>query len=91
VYRRLAPGVWKELKAKAKKNHEGRPTHHLHRLLTPDVGDPRLKELLTKVVTVMQLSERWEDFKVKLDRIAPAFDETMQLPSEIEHDNGRGL
>jgi len=91
VYRRLAPGVWKELKSKVKRNHDGRPAHQLHRMLTPDVGDPRLKDLLTKVVTVMQLSERWGDFKIKLDRVAPAFDETMQLPFEIEDDDGRGL
>lgn len=91
VYRRLAPGVWKELKDKAKKNADGRPAHHLHRLLTPDVGDPRLKDLLTKVVTVMQLSEQWGDFKLKLDRVAPAYDETLQLPFELENDTGHGL
>ena len=91
VYRRLAPGVWKELKAKTKKNAEGRPTHQLHRLLTPDVGDPRLKDLITKVTTVMQLSERWGDFKTKLDRVAPAYDETLQLPFELRNDNGQGL
>lgn len=91
VYRRLAPGVWKELKAKARKNDEGRPTHQLHRLLTPQVGDPRLRELLTKVVTVMQLSEKWGDFKMKLDRVAPAYDETLQLPFELENDTGQGL
>ncbi|MBB5443679.1 MULTISPECIES: P63C domain-containing protein [unclassified Paraburkholderia] len=91
VYRRLAPGVWKELKAKVKKNAEGRPKHQLHRLLTPDVGDPRLRELITKVVTVMQLSNKWRDFKDKLDRIAPAYDETLQLPFELENDNGEGL
>lgn len=91
VYRRLAPGVWLDLKAKAKKNAEGRPTHQLHRLLTPDVGDPRLKDLITKVVTVMQLSDQWPDFKAKLDRVAPAFDETLQLPFELQNDNGQGL
>jgi len=91
VYRRLAPGVWKELKSKAKKNDVGRPTHQLHRLLTPEVGDPRLKDLLTKVVTVMQLSDRWGDFKTKLDRVAPAYDETLQLPFELENDTGQGL
>ena len=63
VYRRLAPGVWKELKNKAKKNAEGKPTHQLHRLLTPELGDPRLKDLLTKVVTVMKLSDQWGDFE----------------------------
>jgi hypothetical protein len=91
VYRRLAPGVWKELKAKVKKNIDGRAVHQLHRLLTPDVGDPRLKDLLTRVVTVMQLSDKWGDFKAKLDRVAPAYDETMQLPFEIAQDDGRGL
>lgn len=91
VYRRLAPGVWKELKAQAKKNDEGRPTHHLHRLLTPDVGDPRLKDMVTKVITVMQLSDQWDDFKQKLDRVAPAFDSTLRLPFELENDSGKGL
>jgi hypothetical protein len=91
VYRRLAPGVWRELKAKAKKNAEGKPTHHLHRLLTPDVGDPRLKDMVVKVITVMQLSDKWGDFKSKLDRVAPAFDETLELPFELENDTGTGL
>jgi hypothetical protein len=91
VYRRLAPGVWQELKTKVKKNADGRPTHQLHRLLTPDVGDPRLKDLITKVVTVMELSEHWPDFKEKLDRILPAYDATLRLPFELEDDDGQGL
>jgi len=91
VYRRLAPGVWKELKTRVRKNADGRPTHQLHRLLTQDVGDPRLKDLITKVITVMQLSERWTDFKVKLDRILPAYDATLLLPFELEEDDGQGL
>ncbi|WP_245964957.1 P63C domain-containing protein [Trinickia dinghuensis] len=91
IYRRLAPGVWKELKAKVRKNSDGRATHQLHRLLTVDVGDPRLKELITRVVTVMQLSDRWADFKIKLDRVVPAYDETLSLPIELEEDSGEGL
>lgn len=91
VYRRLAPGVWKELKTRAKKKPDGRLAHHLHRLLTPDVGDPRLRDLLMKVTTVMKLSERWLDFKEKLDRVLPPYDETLQLPFELEGDDGKGL
>ncbi|HEB85597.1 MAG TPA: hypothetical protein ENI68_01070 [Gammaproteobacteria bacterium] len=91
VYRRLAPGVWKELKARSRKNSEGRPTHQLHRLLTPEVGDPRLRDLLMKVITVMQLSDKWGDFKSKLDRVVPAYDETLKLPFELENDTGEGL
>ena len=39
----------------------------------------------------MQLSDKWGDFKLKLDRVAPAYDETMQLPFEIVNDDGTGL
>jgi hypothetical protein len=91
IYRRLAPGVWKELKEKARQMAEGKTMPHLHRLLTLDVGDPRLKDMVTKVTTVMQLSDEWGDFKAKLDRIVPAFDETLQLPFELENDSGKGL
>lgn len=91
IYRRLAPGVWRELKSKVKKNSEGKPTHHLHRMLTTDVGDPRLHDLITKVTTIMQLSNKWSDFKVKLDKLVPSYDGTMQLPFESEDDSGEGL
>jgi hypothetical protein len=91
IYRRLAPGVWKELKQKVRKNADGRPVHHLHRMLTPDVGDPRLKDLIIKVLTTMQLSSNWHDFKQKLDRVAPAYDETLSLPLELANDSGEGL
>jgi hypothetical protein len=88
VYRRLAPGVWKELKSKASKD-ERRP--HLHRFLTSDIGDPRLREILTKVTTIMELSDNWQDFKEKLDRLLPAYQETMPLPLLLQNDTGRGL
>lgn len=90
VYRRLAPGIWKELKARASKE-EKKTKPHLHRFLTLDIGDPRLKEVIVKVVTIMQLSDDWFDFKAKLDRLLPAFDDTMRLPQQLRLDDGRGL
>lgn len=90
VYRRMAPGIWKELKSKSAKA-ETATKPHLHRYLTPDIGDPRLRETITKVTTVMELSSDWFDFKEKLDRILPAFDETMQLPLQLKGDDGKGL
>jgi len=91
VYRRLAPGVWKELKTKVKKNAAGRPTQQMHRYLTPDIGDPRLRELITKVTTIMELSEGWADFKQKLNRLVPTHPQTLELPFDIEADDGKGL
>ncbi len=94
IYRRLAPGVWTELKQKAKKEAESRASRpHLHRFLTSEVGDPRLKTLITKVTTIMQLSSNWTDFMQKLDGLIPAYNQTLALPfgEETRDDDGTGL
>lgn len=91
IYRRLAPGVWKELKAKVQKDEKGRAKHKLFQHLTPTFGDPRLEKLITRVTTIMEFSSSWSDFKVKLDSKVPAFNETMQLPFDIRNDDGKGL
>jgi hypothetical protein len=91
IYRRLAPGVWRELKKKTPKTESGRPKHTLHQLLTPDLGHPKLKELVISVTTIMKLSDRWHDFKYKMDRVHPAYNETMLLPFALKDDNGQGI
>ncbi len=80
VYRRLAPGVLEELKKQAKKNESGRLKHRLHQKLSSDIGHPKLRELLTSVVTIMKLSNDYNDFKVKLDIVHTAYNESYQLP-----------
>ena len=90
IYKRLAPAVWVELKEKAK-NETRVKKPHLHRFLTDDIGDPRLQKVITQVVTIMQLSSDWMDFKEKLDRLVPAYNTTIPLPLEYEHDDGKGL
>ena len=65
--------------------------HKLFQKLTPDLGHPKLRDLLASVITIMKLSDQWVDFKNKLDRIHPAYNETMLLPYELENDNGKGL
>ncbi len=91
IYRRLAPGIWKELKRAVAKDESGRPKHRLHQHLSPEIGDPRLVGLISSVTTIMKLSEDWRDFMGKLDRLHPAFDETMLLPFEIQSDTGVGF
>jgi hypothetical protein len=83
VYRRLAPAVLEELKRTVPKTASGKPKHHLHRKLTQDVGHPKLREHLSSVITIMKLSDGYGDFKRKLDRIHPRYDETLPLALEV--------
>lgn len=91
IYRRLAPGVWRELKEQTEKDERGRLKNRLHQKLTTEIGHPKLKDLVISVITVMKLSDQWQDFKNKLDRVHPAYNETMLLPFDLEGDSGRGI
>jgi hypothetical protein len=84
IYARLAPKVLEELKNATPRTPEGRHKHHLHRRLTEDFAHPRLREHLAAVVTAMQLSDDYDDFLQKLDRVKPRFGETLQLPFDGE-------
>jgi hypothetical protein len=39
-----------------------------------------MREHLASVTTIMKLSDEYDDFEVKLDRVHPRFDETLALP-----------
>lgn len=73
IYKRLAPGVLKRLKEVTPRDDNGRPKHQLHRRLTPDKGHPKLREHLASVVTMMKLSETWDQFYEMLERIHPVW------------------
>jgi len=73
VYARLAPGVLIELRRKNPVTETGRRRHKHHQWLTEDVGDPKLRMHLTKVTTLMQASENWDQFKSLVDRAMPRY------------------
>lgn len=73
VYDRLAPGVRIELEKKNPKNSRGRRKHRHHQWLTEDVGDPRLREHLASVITLMRVSENWPGFKRMLNKALPKY------------------
>lgn len=87
IYDRLAPGVKEELKKSTPKTPAGRLAYALHRRLTPDLGHPKLREHMASVVTIMKLSDDYDDFHAKLDRLHPKYGETypLALPSPDEH------
>jgi hypothetical protein len=76
VYDRIAPGLRQELKQLAAKDAK---KGKLHQRLTIDIGHPKLREHLASVVTVMKLSNDYEDFTKKLDSVHPKFGENYKL------------
>ncbi|NVZ32031.1 hypothetical protein HX779_08595 [Pseudomonas sp. A4002] len=79
VYERLAPGLLDELKKQAAKDEKKK---HLHRRLTQEVGHPRLREHLASVVTAMKLSNDYQDFVTKMNRLHPRFGDNQMLDLE---------
>lgn len=89
VYKRVAPGVFDEIKAQRAKDEKKRKAR-FHQQLTEEVGHPRLREHIASVTTVMKLSDDWRSFKKNLDRVHPLFDTAVQ-DGLWEDDPGRGL
>lgn len=80
IYKRLAPGVLDELRKVTPKTPSGRRRHPYTRRLTEDLGHPKLREHLEVVMAIQTLSDSYDDFIQKLDRVKPRFGETLMLP-----------
>lgn len=72
VYNRLAPGVLEELKRVKKASGKN---GKLHQHLTDNAGYPKLVSHLGSVVTLMKMSNSWDEFTTLLDRFHPKFDD----------------
>lgn len=90
IYKRIAPGVLDELRRVIPISETGRRKYKYFQRLTSNVGYPKLREHLGSVTAIMKLSESWDDFMVKVDRIHPRLGETMMLPFPEDY-NGQGL
>lgn len=79
VYERMAPGILEELKRKNPKTPSGHRRHKHFQWLTEDIGDPRLREHLASVITLMRASMDWDQFKRLVDRSLPRFGDTLEM------------
>lgn len=75
VYKRLAPGVLRELQAK-NPVIDGRRKNKMFQWLTGDVGDPKLRSHLDGVVALMRISDDWPQFRQFLKRAYPKYETT---------------
>lgn len=78
IYRRLAPGVLKELHKltpKIEGDKRGRRRNKLFQRLTEDIGHPRLRELIASEITLMRIFDDgdWEGFKKAVNRAIPVY------------------
>ena len=80
VYRRLAPGILKELETRNPKNDRGQRKGKHHQLLTSEVGHPALAQHLYAVIGLMRIARTWEEFIDLIDRAYPKRGDTLRLP-----------
>lgn len=80
VYARLAPGIVKELEERNPANEKGYRKSRHHQWLTNDVGNPALAQHLHTVITLMRLSQTWDQFYGMLNKAFPKRGDTLELP-----------
>jgi hypothetical protein len=82
VYKQLPKGVLDDLKNKNPKNQDGirKRKHHQH--LTTEVGLPHLDRHLTKLITVMELSDNKEDFSRNFQRVFEKTEQYQLFPED---------
>ena len=79
IYERLAPMILEELKKLTPRNAKGRRKHKFFQKLTPETGNPKLREHISNVVTLMKVSDDWDSFLRMVDKALPKYMDGRQL------------
>jgi hypothetical protein len=69
----MAPYILAALRRKNPTVAPGRCRHKHFQWLTENIGDPRLREHLWKVIGIMQVFNNCDEFYAALDRVLPKF------------------
>lgn len=69
IYEQLPDGVLEELKHKTPKSKSGNYSARFFQSLTTDIGSPHLQKQISSIVTLMQISDNWEDFLDKFNKL----------------------
>lgn len=81
VYEQMPPGVLEELRTRNPTNEKGRRSRKHHQHLTPEIGVQHLERHLTKLITVMELSDNINQFESNFQRV---FENNHQLSLDID-------
>ena len=83
IYERLPNKVLEELKRKSPPNESGNRKNKLHQWLTPEIGHPKLQEIITGTNTLMKISPNWRKFKEHLSRAFPRHGEQQSIELDV--------
>lgn len=88
IYKRLAPGVLRELKRVTPKDAKGRRKHKYFQRLTEDVGNPALRELLSNQIVLMKIfpDGGWKEFDAAMNKAIPIYGDLPLFDSLEEKD-----
>ncbi|MFB3057273.1 MAG: P63C domain-containing protein [Ignavibacteriaceae bacterium] len=84
VYKRLAPGVLKELQHKNPRTSKGYRKQKHTQWLTGDIGIPKVKEHLVGLIALMKAAPNWRKFTDMVGRVYPKYGDT--IPMDFEED-----
>jgi hypothetical protein len=79
IYERLPKGVLEELKSKNPPDEKGNRRMRYHQWLTPEIGHPKLQEIITGTNTLMKISPNWRKFKEHLVRAFPKYGDQQEF------------
>jgi hypothetical protein len=79
VYDKLPEKVIEEIK-----KQDPNRKHRIHQYLTIDTGVPHLDRHLASVITLMRVSDNWEQFEELFNKAFPVNDIKMESESKIE-------
>ena len=83
---RTGPGVLERLRQLVPRDEKGRTKHRFFQRLIADVGEPKLREHLIAVITLMKASPSWSKFMRLLQRALPKYSQTLELPLEEDEE-----
>jgi hypothetical protein len=85
IYSLLPPGILEELKSKNPFDDETKQRKFKHhQFLTPEIGNKHLEKQLTEVITLMRISENWDEFEGSMFKAFSNFGKGQTIPLGFE-------
>lgn len=71
IYKRMAPGLLKELERRNPKNERGNRIHKHFQFLTDEIGEPKLREYFGGILALARANTSWKKFYEMVEKAFP--------------------